>query len=95
MNVTFIFTPPAGTSCHTSADVLSITWVIGMHGSNLSHLPGCAESEKILAQDGPAAEKLKLPDIFGATEDDTSSLRIVSLYEVSPAPLFCSCQAMP
>ncbi|CAK0783201.1 hypothetical protein CVIRNUC_006400 [Coccomyxa viridis] len=41
-----------------------------------------AESEKILAQDGPAAENLKLPDIFGATEDDASSLRIVSLYEV-------------
>ena len=50
----------------------------------------CAESEKILAQDGPAAENLKLPDIFGATEDDASSLRIVSLYEVSPAPLLCS-----
>ena len=42
-----------------------------------------AESDKILAQDSKVAEKLKLPDIFGATEDDTNSLRIVSLYEVS------------
>ena len=55
----------------------------------------CAESDKILAQDGPAAENLRLPDIFGATEDDASSLRIVSLYEVSPAPLLCFYQAMP
>ncbi|CAL5220883.1 g2973 [Coccomyxa viridis] len=41
-----------------------------------------AESDKILAQDSAVAEKLRLPDIFGATEDDTNSLRIVSLYEV-------------
>ena len=54
----------------------------------------CAESEKTLAQESPAAENLKLPDIFGATEDDTSSLRIVSLYEVSSAPPLCRCQAM-
>ena len=46
-----------------------------------------AESDKILAQDSEVAEKLKLPDIFGATEDDTSSLRIVSLYEVSYAAI--------
>ena len=69
-------------------------WVTGLHGSNLSCLPVCAESEKILAQDGPAAENLNLPDIFGATEDDASSLRIVSLYEVSPAPLLCSYQGL-
>lgn len=43
-----------------------------------------AESEKILNQDSPAAVNLRLPSIFGATDEDTDSLRIVSLYEVSP-----------
>ena len=50
-----------------------------------------AESDKILGQDSDVAEKLKLPDIFGATEDDTSSLRIVSLYEVSFATPLHAC----
>ncbi len=48
-----------------------------------------AESDKILAQDSEVAEKLRLPDIFGATEDDTNSLRIVSLYEVSSTDPAC------
>ena len=42
-----------------------------------------AESEKLLSQTGEAAAKLSIPNIFGATDDDTDSLRIVSLYEVS------------
>lgn len=43
----------------------------------------CAESEKILDQTGEAAQKLNIPLIFGATDEDTDSLRIVSLYEAS------------
>lgn len=42
-----------------------------------------AESEKLLSQTGEAVEKLSIPRIFGATDEDTDSLRIVSLYEVS------------
>ena len=40
------------------------------------------ESEKLLNQTGAAAEQLSIPQIFGATDEDTDSLRIVSLYEV-------------
>ena len=54
-----------------------------------------AESDKILAQDSAVAEKLRLPDIFGATEDDTNSLRIVSLYEVSSTDIACMPQYLP
>ena len=45
-----------------------------------------AESEKILEQESGAAQKLSIPKIFGATDEDTDGLRIVSLYEVG---LFC------
>ncbi|BDA47494.1 hypothetical protein COCOBI_10-3420 [Coccomyxa sp. Obi] len=41
-----------------------------------------AESEKILDQNSEAAQNLSIPKIFGATDEDADSLRIVSLYEV-------------
>ncbi|EIE23581.1 hypothetical protein COCSUDRAFT_47354 [Coccomyxa subellipsoidea C-169] len=41
-----------------------------------------AESEKILDQESEAAQNLSIPKIFGATDEDTDGLRIVSLYEV-------------
>lgn len=48
-----------------------------------------AETEDLLPQESEAAQSIKLHHIFGATEDDMSKLRIVSLYEVSPV---CSWQ---
>ncbi|KAK9819193.1 hypothetical protein WJX74_001239 [Apatococcus lobatus] len=41
-----------------------------------------AEMEELLPQDSEAAQSIRLHHIFGATEDDMSKLRIVSLYEV-------------
>ena len=41
-----------------------------------------AECEELLAQEGPAFRQADVPAVFGATEDDTASLRIVSLQEV-------------
>lgn len=35
-----------------------------------------------MSQTGEAAMKLSIPKIFGATDEDTDGLRIVSLYEV-------------
>ena len=35
-----------------------------------------------MSQTGEAAAKLSIPKIFGATDEDTDGLRIVSLYEV-------------
>lgn len=41
-----------------------------------------AEDEQLIAQDGPAATLADIPGVFGATEDDTNKLRIISLTEV-------------
>ena len=43
----------------------------------------------MLAQTGVAAEKLSIPKIFGATDEDADSLRIVSLYEVPTLLMAC------
>lgn len=36
----------------------------------------------MLPQDTELAQQTNVPDVFGATTDDTAGLRIVSLYEV-------------
>ena len=41
-----------------------------------------AECEELIAPDSPAQRKADIPGVFGATDDDTSNLRIVSLQEV-------------
>ena len=41
-----------------------------------------AECEELLAQEGPGPRQADIPGVFGATEDDTAALRIVSLQEV-------------
>ena len=41
-----------------------------------------AENEQLIRQDTPAAQKADIAGVFGATEDDTSKLRIISLTEV-------------
>ena len=43
-----------------------------------------AEYDGLLPQDTELAQKTNVPDVFGATQDDTAGLRIVSLQEVSP-----------
>lgn len=48
--------------------------------------PLYAETEDLLPQESEAAQSIKLHHIFGATEDDMSKLRIVSLYEVRCPP---------
>ncbi len=48
-----------------------------------------AESEKILDQESEAAQNLSIPKIFGATDEDTDGLRIVSLYEVGASLVMC------
>ena len=42
-----------------------------------------AEYDGLLPQDTELAQKTNVPDVFGATTDDTDGLRIVSLVEVS------------
>ena len=42
-----------------------------------------AEYDGLLPQDTELAQKTNVPDVFGATQDDTDGLRIVSLQEVS------------
>ena len=42
-----------------------------------------AEYDALLPQDTELAQKTNIPDVFGATSDDTSGLRIVSLLEAS------------
>lgn len=41
-----------------------------------------AEQEQFISEEGPAANAADIPGVFGATEDDTAQLRIVSLNEV-------------
>ncbi len=41
-----------------------------------------AESEELLPSADAAKRRSLVTDVFGATEDDASQLRIVSLYEV-------------
>ncbi|KAK9812144.1 hypothetical protein WJX73_000090 [Symbiochloris irregularis] len=41
-----------------------------------------SEQELLISEDGPAANAADIPGVFGATEDDTAKLRIVSLNEV-------------
>ena len=49
-------------------------------------LPVCAaESDGLLPQQTELAQKTNVPDVFGATQEDTQGLRIVSLEEVNPA----------
>ena len=49
-------------------------------------LPMCAaEYDGLLPQDTELAQKTNVPDVFGATQEDTEGLRIVSLEEVNPA----------
>ena len=50
-----------------------------------------AEYEELIAPFSPAADKASMRDVFGATEDDVSRLRIVSLQEVQSVPLFRPC----
>ena len=48
-----------------------------------------AEYEDLIPPLSPASEKASMREVFGATEDDISRLRIVSLQEVrstSPSP---------
>lgn len=42
-----------------------------------------AEFDGLLPQDTELAQQTNVPDVFGATIEDTQGLRIVSLYEVS------------
>jgi len=42
-----------------------------------------AEYDGLLPQDTELAQKTNVPDVFGATTEDTNGLRIVSLHEVS------------
>ena len=42
-----------------------------------------AEYDALLPQDTELAQQTNVPDVFGATTEDTQGLRIVSLYEVS------------
>ncbi len=42
-----------------------------------------AEYDGLLPQDTELAQKINVPDVFGATTEDTNGLRIVSLHEVS------------
>ncbi len=42
-----------------------------------------AEYDGLLPQDPELAQKMNVPDVFGATTEDTDGLRIVSLHEVS------------
>lgn len=44
-----------------------------------------AEYDGLLPQDTELAQKTNVPDVFGATQEDTQGLRIVSLEEVDPA----------
>ena len=49
-------------------------------------LPVCAaEYDGLLPQQTELAQKTNVPDVFGATQEDTQGLRIVSLEEVNPA----------
>lgn len=49
-------------------------------------VPMCvAEYDGLLPQDTELAQKTNVPDVFGATQEDTQGLRIVSLEEVSTA----------
>jgi hypothetical protein len=51
-----------------------------------------AEYDGLLPQESEEAKNLDLPGIFGATEDDTAKLRIVSLVAVThPHSIFSSC----
>jgi hypothetical protein len=60
------------------------------HAKTYHVLLSATESEKILDQDSEAASSLSIPRIFGATDDDTDGLRIVSLYEVGIPFHFCA-----
>ena len=42
-----------------------------------------AEYDGLLPQDTELAQRINVPDVFGATTEDTNGLRIVSLHEVS------------
>ena len=54
--------------------------------STVTLSPVCAaEYDGLLPQDTELAQKTNVPDVFGATQEDTQGLRIVSLEEVSPA----------
>ena len=44
--------------------------------------PVAAEFDGLLPQDTELAQQTNVPDVFGATTEDTQGLRIVSLYEV-------------
>lgn len=57
-----------------------------------------AEYNGLLPQDTELAQKTNVPDVFGATQEDTQGLRIVSLEEVTPAAsilLLRSCFVKP
>ena len=41
------------------------------------------EYDGLLPQDTELAQRINVPDVFGATTEDTNGLRIVSLHEVS------------
>ena len=41
-----------------------------------------AEYDGLLPQDTELAQQTNVPDVFGATTEDTQGMRIVSLYEV-------------
>ena len=45
-------------------------------------MPTFAEHDGLLPQDTELAFNTNVPDVFGATTEDTNDLRIVSLYEV-------------
>ena len=58
-----------------------------LHWHGLRESPqrlGCAEEcDELIPPDSPAQRKADIPGVFGATGDDTASLRIVSLQEVT------------
>lgn len=47
------------------------------------------ECDTLLPQDSELAQKTNVPDVFGATQEDTDGLRIVSLEEVRSAVPLC------
>ncbi len=53
------------------------------HARLLKDIVSAAEYDGLLPQDTELAQKINVPDVFGATTEDTDGLRIVSLHEVS------------
>ena len=68
------------TCCDAVATCAGLYWLSTVSG---------AEYDRLLPQDTELAQKTNVPDVFGATTEDTNGLRIVSLHEVMQSRTVC------